>query len=334
MYGTETAPSNTYSAEIGRARLIQRQCWALFGLILPLLVLGADVNADEQIANVASLGQALKEGGRVLPRFHLMDGQSVIGRVIGADKKTLTIRRPTGGLRTVAHADIRSIEIANSDGKLVRGWLAPLEDGTTGWTTSDPSLAKSTDVASRTASESLTKSGGPLIKLPAVQTGTKKNQSFESESIDRAENGNVADQRRTQSGAVDGAQVAMLSPSDESGAALGSSETIHLNVRAEQVSESDNVVFFRLSLSAPPKESVAIIYSMLNGSAKADDDYKHRQGVLVFAPDEQEKALAVEIIDDDDIEDAETFQLFITADPNAVTIDTRTVEATIQDNDS
>jgi len=335
MYGTDTALSNRYGAEVGRKSSIWRQSFALFGLILPLFVYGSDAHADDQFKDVQSLEQALKESGKALPRFHLSDGQSFVGRFINLKARVVTIRRPTGGLRSVSIADIENVEIANSDGKLIRGWLSTLKDGAAGWTLHDPSLIKNKPIASAATGKSPIETGGPLIKVASDEEADLPAKTATKVSIDKVDDENGVETEPVQDVAVDGKQLATLSPAeDQNGAPSPGPTLIHLDVRAEAVNETDGSLLFLLSLSEPAKESIVIIYSMLDGSATANVDYKHRQGVLVFAPGEEQKALAIQIIDDGDVEDVETFQLFVTADPNAVVIDTRTVEASIQDNDS
>ncbi len=335
MYGTERALSNRYGAEAGGKPSIRRQGLLLFGLILPLLVGGLNAHSADQFKDTQSLEQALKESRKALSRFHLQNGQSIVGRFIKLDAEMVIIRRPAGGLRSVPIADIGNVEIADSDGNLVRGWLLPLDDGEVGWTKNDPHHVKNKAIASATTNKPTIETGGPLIK---VQSDEKENLLVEAAPvvrIDKVDDENGVGTDLVQDVAIDGKQLAALSPTvDENGDASSRSASVHLNVRADEVSETENIMLFRLSLSEPAQKSIVIIYSILDGTAVADADYKHRQGVLVFAPGETQKALAIEIIDDDDVEDAETFQLFVTADPNAVVIDTRTVEASIQDNDS
>jgi hypothetical protein len=334
MYGTETARSNGYGAGIDKKRSIRQQGFALLGLVLPLFAWSPGVIGDDSNARIQSLEQTLKESGKGLPRFHMRDGRSIVGRFVRLNAETITIRRPAGGLRSVPIAEISNVEIVGDEGKRIRGWLIALADGTMGWTAQDPARTTNGPVAAATTEKPLVRTGGPLIKLPSDKTegvsGRGAVQADAEESVDD----NVVETEPVRDAASEEKQLAALAPSTDADHGIGLDEKIHLDVHAEPASETENVMFFRLSLSTPPKRSVLIIYSFINGSAMADSDFKHRQGVLVFAPGEQHKALAVEIIDDEVVEDVETFQLFVTADPNTVTVDSRTTEARIQDNDS
>lgn len=331
MYRTKTDLSKECAARIGNQRSIRRQGLTLFGLILPLLVWGSEVDAGDRVEDIRSLELALAANGKAMPRFQLHDGQSVIGRFIEFKAGAITVRRPSGGLRSIPIADIDNLEIVDDDGKSIRGWLTALDDGTVGWEIEDPSATGNSDIAATIAREQPTETGGPLIKLaPDDSSDLPAHEA----AVFKADEDEAIKEGFVQDAAVDTSRLATTKSSVGNDGVVGLSGSVHLTVTAETASESEKVMYFRLALSEPAKQSVVIIYSILNGSATAADDYKHRQGVVVFDPGQQSKALAVEIVDDDDIEDIETFKLFITGDPGSVTIDARTVEASIQDNDS
>lgn len=303
----------------------------LFGLVLPLLTWGPAVDAQETTTSIQALKLALKAGGTILPRFHLRDGRSLIGRVIEFKDDAMTIRRPSGGLRSILIADIRSLEIVNPRGERIRGQLTVLADGTYGW-----QLDSSPGGANQTAAATppgviATEAGGPLVKLPPGGTGDAP--THETAVLD-VEAKPAVDPGLTQNIAIDpNPMTTTPSPATTDGGAepLG---ILQLSVSADVASETENVMFFRLKLSEPARQSIVIIYTVLNGSAIAVDDFKQRQGVVVFDPGQQQAALAIEIIDDDAVESTEFFELFVTGDPNTVIIDDRTIEAIIHDNDA
>jgi solute carrier family 8 (sodium/calcium exchanger) len=53
--------------------------------------------------------------------------------------------------------------------------------------------------------------------------------------------------------------------------------------------------------------TISCLFATRDGSAKAGSDYVHQEGALVFLPGEREKAIVLDIIDDDVEEDTEAF---------------------------
>lgn len=299
-------------------------------LALPLFTWAPAVDAQKATTGIQPLELALKAGGTTLPRFYLRDGRSIIGRVVGLKGETITIRRPSGGLRSLTIADIQTLEIAEPGGERVQGQLLVLADGTFGWETARPSSADQT-VASAASDATKAEAGGPLIKLsPAEQRGAPV---YEAAALDLGPN-QAADPGPARTITIEpGPATATPLPATTDGAAEPPG-AVRLKVSADAVSESEGFMYFRLKLSEPARQSIAVIYTVLNGSAIAVDDYKHRQGVVVFDPGQQETTLAIGIIDDDAEETTESFKLFVTGDPAAVVIDDRMAEAVIEDDDA
>jgi hypothetical protein len=155
------------------------------------------------------------------------------------------------------------------------------------------------DVAARPS-----ETGGPLIRLPSEEAG----------------DGSIQD-------------LVMVRPTGRDDGAGGTTATPDLTVTAESAREGDKALYFHLELSAPPAHSLVILYTVLAGSASAAEDFKHRQGVMVFEPGQQRVALAVELIDDETTEEAETLSLFLSGDPNIGAIAERTLVASLEDDD-
>ena len=57
--------------------------------------------------------------------------------------------------------------------------------------------------------------------------------------------------------------------------------------------------------------TVKVRYATKEGTAKANSDYKPVEGVLTFEPDTIQKVVSVEIVDDDEIEQDETFEVVL-----------------------
>jgi hypothetical protein len=255
-------------------------------------------------------------------RLTLVDGSLAVGRVVKIDDDALTIRRPSGGLRVISLGHISELKIKTSSGDLIPGKITRLADGGLGWA-SLKAMEADAAVASR-GPDRLDK-GGPLVKL----------------DLDHSRPSNLERDRSAEAKA--GPEIAALEPQDSVAPVvaglgeLGSEATqlpLKLEISVEGASENDKLIYFRLTLSEPAPRSILVIYTMINGSAIAPDDYTHRQGTIVFQPGEKEALIATTIKNDDLSEGPESFQLFVSADPQTVVIDNRLVTATIEDDDS
>ncbi|MGI9420123.1 MAG: Calx-beta domain-containing protein [Geminicoccaceae bacterium] len=292
--------------------------------MLAIVLLAADpsaLHADETAAAVHPLEEVIRSSGSKPARFVLVGGRTVVGRIIRIDDDTLLIRRPSAGLLSLPMADIATVKIRSTSGELLSGRIARTADGGIGWK-ADGDRAATTQIAEAGSEVQAADTGGPLIRLDDTPVG---------------DNGVIEEV------ADDGAKVqpAALGPDDGDAPATATPsaliptdpEKIRLTVTAEETNESDKLMYFQLTLSEPATQSILIIYTMINGSAVAPGDYTHRQGVVVFEPGETKAVVATSIVDDDTTEGAESFAFFVTADPAAVTIDDRKIEATITDDD-
>lgn len=311
------------AAEPKLVRLARLGLYA-FALMTPALVQGP-AHADEATSAAQSLISALESFDAGPARLRLIDGRTVIGRIVRTRDEAIMIRRPSGGLRTVPLADIVALNIKAADGSLIAGRVVKLEDGGVGWLAdgaradetriagSDQRLeARGTETApSETGSRPDIEIGGPLIRL---DVGEQEAGASETADVD--------------------IQTAALTPAiEQDGSDLDSRSPIRLEVTADDAIESDKLLQFRLTLSEPPSQPVLIIFTMIDGSAQAPGDYTHRQGTVVFNPGETEVMVTTDIVDDEAIEGIEDVQFFVSGDPAAVTIETRKIVAKINDDD-
>ncbi len=108
---------------------------------------------------------------------------------------------------------------------------------------------------------------------------------------------------------------------------------IDLEISADAAGEGDRLIYFRLTLSEPAPRPILIIYTTIDGTAKAPGDYTHRQGVVVFEPGQTQAMVATSLVNDEASEGPEAFEFFVTGDPAAVRIERRKIAATIEDDD-
>jgi len=303
--------SNKKNRLTGRFALALSASWVLGSeLVTPAL------HAAETLQTPIALEEALATKAVGPVRLTLVGGDVVIGRVVKVDDETLTIRRPSGGLRKFLISDIHALNIKMAGGKLVPGKITRLADGGLAWTAS-----ARTAVAESSATDQ-EETGGPLVRLD-VGLDADQSAALEDE-LGEAE--------------VD---VAAIEPADQPTPAAGgsskpgeaSSGPVELEVIAEDTNEADEFFSFRLTLSEPATRSILVIYTMIDGTAKAPDDYAHRQGTVVFEPGEKELLVTTTIENDALAEGPESFQLFVSGDPKAVFIENRQIVATIEDDD-
>lgn len=98
------------------------------------------------------------------------------------------------------------------------------------------------------------------------------------------------------------------------------------------VPEDIGTASVEITLSAPPPRAVRVAYHTTDGTATADDDYRHAEGELVFEPGETTTSVTVTIIDSDAHETDETFTLRLSED-STVALANTTAAVTIADDD-
>ena len=283
----------------------RRRTCILTSMVLAALLASSDgkVLAEESAGTTQRLEEALKIGSSKSVRLVLLDGRTVIGRIVKVGSETLTIRRPSGGLRSIALSDITGLNIKMENGDVMRGRIVRMVDGGIGWVADDDAHLDQQTASVETEAKS--ESGGPLIRL-------------DKEVLDEA----VVPIE----GSVDedvGVEAVAVKPADTDEAVAvtprainpAESETIRLSVTADETSENDKLIYFRLTLSEPAEQSILVIYTMISDTAVAPGDYTHRQGVVVFDPGETQTVVATTIVNDDAVEGAESFVFFVTAGP-------------------
>ena len=101
----------------------------------------------------------------------------------------------------------------------------------------------------------------------------------------------------------------------------------------DPVAEDGNEVVILLTLSKAPDQPLAIIYALIDGTAKAGRDFHPQEGVITLEPGNTSAEVRVRVIDDDIAEGDEQFQLFLGVDPKLAELSLEPVVATIRDDD-
>ncbi len=89
-------------------------------------------------------------------------------------------------------------------------------------------------------------------------------------------------------------------------------EPVMPRIQDAEVTESDPVAVFVVTLSGMDSQPRSFTYTTVDGSALAGEDYTHSSGTFTFAVGEDRKEIKVPILNDEDIESIETFRVRLT----------------------
>ncbi len=100
---------------------------------------------------------------------------------------------------------------------------------------------------------------------------------------------------------------------------------------APAVGEGDTARFV-VTLSPPSQQAVTVAFGTADGTARAGSDYTATSGTLRFEPGDTARTLDVPVLDDETLEDTETFSMELSG-PVGATLGDGTGSATITDDD-
>ena len=105
-----------------------------------------------------------------------------------------------------------------------------------------------------------------------------------------------------------------------------------LSVTGGSAFESDGELAFQVTLSSATVDTVTVDYATEDGTAQSGADYARTAGSLTFAAGDTVQTVGVDLVDNDEIEPQETFQLVLSAPTNA-TVAVGSAQGTILDDD-
>jgi Calx-beta domain len=114
---------------------------------------------------------------------------------------------------------------------------------------------------------------------------------------------------------------ATLSRARGLGTILDNDPAVSLSVNDVSAPESAGTASFTVSLSGVSGKVVTVDYTTADGTATAAADYGSAQGTLVFLPGETSKSVSVALVDDNVVEQDETFSLDFSRVVNALLAD-------------
>jgi hypothetical protein len=136
--------------------------------------------------------------------------------------------------------------------------------------------------------------------------------------------------RRAQAGA-DRAILDTPAPNRDSEESIG---PIIVTGAADAAREDEGSIVCNLNLSRPAAGPIILIFATIGGTARPHFDFVPRSGVMTIEPGVTKLQLEISLLDDDAAEGEEAFEVYLTIDPNQAELKTRTLVATILDDDS
>ena len=235
--------------------------------------------------------------------FHLHDGDNLEGEVIYANSNTAGIvpEQAESGVRLIPRSTINAVEVRTGRRSATQGQLHACEDR----------------ICPIAHGNNLTRvRDGQLIAITPLQTGI-------GELSDPTDEPTAAD------------ASLLLETDDRNGAgdAEVSKQRLMIDVQAPPVREGDRALLFGITLSRSAPASVVVLFSTLDGTAIAGEDYLQQAGVIILQPGDSTAAQAIMLVDDRVAEEDEQFKLRFSVDPNVSELSRTYVTATIKDDD-
>ena len=154
----------------------------------------------------------------------------------------------------------------------------------------------------------------------ADYTATSGQLVFAADETERQVSVPVTDDAEAEDNETLALEVQLVDVAGPSASATGTiveNDMLTVSVTAPDVQETDGLATFTASLSSASSYRIVVEYETSDGTATAGADYLETTGELVFAPGETEKSVAVQVLDDDLVEGAETLLLSMTVVPRA-----------------
>jgi Calx-beta domain len=282
--------------------------------------------------------------------FLLESGERVEGAIIAATRNTVTIRPAQGGMRQIPVGRLERLEITTADGQRLRGRYHGWLDGRAGievgsevlWLESDRVVARAP-----LAPSALAQGGPPAPAGPAPASAETEPASASaatepaSESAETEPASAPAPTRPAERGVA--AVIAPIppgtpAPEPSAGpetAALPSRElpAVSITTAPEEVTEKSGEIVFTLELSRPIDDLLVVIYSTVDGTARAGADYQAAQGILTLPAGATRAQLRTIVMDDDEADGDKDFQLFVATNPELTQVAQQWLQVTIRDDD-
>ncbi len=286
-----------------------------------------------------------------LPSFVMKNGDKLVGKILHATGSVLTIRPSGGSALPISRAQIESVSVQTEAGEKTTGALIGWKDGIYRLQLDDRELLASlpdSAVAPSTSEQVSTSETVEVLldkpvateieqadaaALPPTDAEQLDAEQLVVEDIDEAIPAEVG-----VGGPVNETAVAALATDDADDGNIepvaGAVDGQHLiETVVEAVEEGSESVVVKFQLDKPAARPLVVLYAATESSAKAGEDFEAKSGVITFATGSSYAEVQVPIIDDDQGEESEKFNLFLSGDPETIAFSERQIAITINDND-
>ncbi len=260
------------------------------------------------------------------PLISLQDGETIDGHIIEIDQTNIVVQTADGDTRSLPRSTVQTVTFETVTDRKLEGELVGWTSGVYQIATPEAAIkVYSTMPATADPAETVAADGGAereVADAAASETegaGQGSSQAIAAVTVDETANGVDADASNE---AAD-TQTAAATPTAE----------LSIEVSVESSKENGPPVVFNIELSEPSDSSVVLIYATIDGTAINGQDYEANRGVVVIKPGERTARIEAPVIDDDEKEDQEHLQLFLTVDPTVAVVENRQIVATIDDDD-
>lgn len=304
-----------------------------------------DVVSDVAVAEAPAedpVDQAIAMQG--FPSFLLDNGKKLVGEILHATGSVFTLRLQGGSATPVSRAQIQSVEILSEDGTLISGELLEWRDGVYWLQLNDREvLAGHPDALARISAKIAAAAEPTLDQLETpvaaeieqadaalLPPAEVKETDLEAEPASPSEVGIGGPANETAVAALEAGETV----EDAASSPVDITEDQHvIETSVDAVDEDGESVVFRFQLDKPAIRPLVVLYAATEASAKAGEDFEAKSGVITFSTGSTYAEVQVPIIDDDQGEDSEEFNLFLSGDPKTIAFSQRQIAVTINDND-
>ncbi len=283
-----------------------------------------------------------------LPSFAMKDGTTLVGKILHATGSVLTISPTGGSALPVSRAQIKAVNFKIEGKDYAAGKLIAWENGIYQLRVDDRDLL----VALPDDATALPPAPTRVAKQEPVDEPLDKPIATEIEQADAA----VLPPADAEPLAVEtieeqapAAEVGVGGPANETAVAAlatddvgdddvepaaGSLDGQHLiEALVEDAEEDSGMAIVKFQLDKPALRPLVVLYAATDASAKAGEDFEAKSGVITFSTGSSYAEVQVPIIDDDQGEESEKFNLFLSGDPETIAFTERQITVTINDND-
>lgn len=277
------------------------------------------------------------------PSFIMRNGDKLVGKILHATGSVLTIRPVGGSALPISRAQIETVNVKTEAGEILGGELISWEDGIYRLQTDDRELLVNLLDSEVTPSASIQVAASePTEELLDKPVATEIEQAdaaalppTEVEALIVEDIEETTPAEVGAGGPANETAVAALAASVEDAEPIDDViDGQHLiETLVEAVEEDSGSVVVKFQLDKPAARPLVVLYAATESSAKAGEDFEAKSGVITFATGSSYAEVQVPIIDDDQGEESEKFNLFLSGDPQTIAFSERQIAVTINDND-